>query len=471
MMFSFFSLLFSACSTPPCECPATDSGISASDTTAMPDTAVDVDSALPSDSGESDEEQSRIASVYLLGGQSNMAGFSQRSGLPPSLRSVQDDVQLYWSGLPGWRGLSPSSPHSSGYGHFTGPEASFGRLVANYYPEKNIHLIKHAVSGTDLYAFWNPGASPDDTSNMGEGYRVFQQTVFDGLAALEAQGFEVRVEGMIWMQGESDASYSPYAAAYQENLQNLIARVREDVATPDMEFIIGKIACTTEMCPDRNIVRLAQDAVAQEDPLVQTIETEDLERNFDDPWHYTGQSMRVIGMRFAEALLGLPQSPLPTPAVQLTGEWRNDYYGNYTVGWSFQLHEPVIVTDIGQIDIELDGLNHDTHLAFWREDTYELIFEGNIPKAASDSTSLLGYFRSTAIDPFLLTPGNYIVGLQSFVDNPDWYVYEAVYTASAEVSHTGYRHSEGSVLAFPWYAGATGETGAWFGPNFWYISP
>ena len=181
--------------------------------------------------------------------------------------------------------------------------------------------------------------------------------------------------------------------------------------------------------------------------------------------------MRVLGMRFAEALLDLPQRSLPTPAVQLTGEWRTDYSGNYTVGWSFQLNESILITDIGQIDIEYDGLNHDTTLAFWDEETYELIFEGHIPKAASSSTSLLGHFRSTAIDPFLLEPGNYIVGLQSFADNTDWYVSEAVYTASPALSHTGYRHAEGSVLSFPWYGGETGETGAWFGPNFWYRTP
>ena len=175
-------------------------------------------------------------------------------------------------------------------------------------------------------------------------------------------------------------------------------------------------------------------------------------------------------MRFAEALLELPQSPLPTPAVQLTGEWRTDYSGNYTVGWSFQLYSPITITDIGQIDIEYDGLNHDTMVALWNEDTYELVLEGHIPKAASASTSLLGHFRSTAIDPVDIEAGKYIIALQSFANNTDWYVSEAVYSASPAVSHTGYRHAEGSVLSFPWYAGETGETGAWFGPNFWYLN-
>ena len=73
------------------------------------------------------------------------------------------------------------------------------------------------------------------------------------------------------------------------------------------------------MCPERNTVRQAQTNVADADPNATTIETEDLQRNSDDPWHYTGQSMRVIGYRFAEAISDLPASTLPTAAIQLTG--------------------------------------------------------------------------------------------------------------------------------------------------------
>ena len=46
---------------------------------------------------------------------------------------------------------------------------------------------------------------------------------------------------MIWMQGESDANNSAYAAAYEANLTNLITAVRSDFSTPDMPFVVGRI--------------------------------------------------------------------------------------------------------------------------------------------------------------------------------------------------------------------------------------
>lgn len=64
--------------------------------------------------------------VYLLAGQSNMDGFGYITGLPPSLRLAQEDVTLYFHGVPG-----PLSPASTGGMTYVGPEMSFGRRLAD----------------------------------------------------------------------------------------------------------------------------------------------------------------------------------------------------------------------------------------------------------------------------------------------------------------------------------------------------
>ena len=80
------------------------------------------------------DPETEILDVYLLAGQSNMEGLGQVSALPPSLRVAQDDTWIYWSGVPEWRGLQPSSGYSSGWGDVFGPEVTFGRTMADANP-------------------------------------------------------------------------------------------------------------------------------------------------------------------------------------------------------------------------------------------------------------------------------------------------------------------------------------------------
>ena len=42
--------------------------------------------------------------VFIFAGQSNMVGLGQVNALPPSLRLMQSDVQIFSSGAIGWRG-------------------------------------------------------------------------------------------------------------------------------------------------------------------------------------------------------------------------------------------------------------------------------------------------------------------------------------------------------------------------------
>ncbi|MDP6931804.1 MAG: sialate O-acetylesterase, partial [Myxococcota bacterium] len=126
----------------------------------------------------SDTDAAETIEVYLLAGQSNMEGLGQVVALPQTQRVAQDDVWIYWSGVPVWRGLEPSSGYSSGWGAYFGPEVTFGRAMADALADQQVALIKHSVGGTDLEVYWDPGESSDDP-DQGEGYATFAQTVAD----------------------------------------------------------------------------------------------------------------------------------------------------------------------------------------------------------------------------------------------------------------------------------------------------
>lgn len=405
--------------------------------------------------------------VWLLAGQSNMVGIGQVTGLPPSLRVGQPDVEIFWSGVPAWRPLEPSSAYSSGSARYTGPETSFGRTLADSLPDVDVKLIKHAVGGTDLASYWHPGEYRDDPA-QGAGYRDWLATVDAGLAELDAAGTDYQIAGMIWMQGESDATSSHYAHAYAANMAHLIARVRDDVGVAELPFAQGLIDCLG-VCAYRDTVRSAQQAVADADPLVYAIETEDLGLYPADAWHYQGLGTRVMGERFAQVLLGDELATVPTNAVTLTGRYDHSYYGDYMVGWRFTVAEPVVVTDVGIFDLGDNGLAHSSQVAIWETDTQALLTIETVPAWDEADTTLLDGFRLVGVEPLVLEVGDYIIADQAFDTSFDYYVYNAQIEPGSELAWVEGRHSAGSSVAFPTsvVSGGLGSA-AWFGAGFRY---
>ncbi|MCB9778572.1 MAG: hypothetical protein H6742_08430 [Alphaproteobacteria bacterium] len=421
------------------------------------------------DSGGVDSGDSpRTVRVWVLAGQSNMVGIGQVNGLPPRLQLAQDDVEIWWSGEPRWRPLAPSSAYSSGTARYTGPEVSFGRTLADALPDTDVKLIKHAVGGTDLAAYWHPGEAAGDPA-AGEGYATLMDTVDAARDALDAAGIEYRIAGFVWMQGESDAIDADTAAAYQVNLQHLVERVRSDLRDPELPFVLGRIDCTG-VCAFRETVRAAQQAVADADPYVFAIETDDLGLYPADPWHYQGLGQRVMGERFAQALLGEEPADTPVAAVTWTGGYSSGYTGNYVVGWRFHLDRAVVVTDMGLLDVGGDGLAHTADVGLWDTDSGALLATATVPSWDAADSTLLDGFRTVAVEPFRLEPGDYVVGAQAFASNPDSYAYNGRIDTPPQVAWLEGRYGVGSALVLPTVVTeGTTATASWFGASFRFL--
>jgi hypothetical protein len=176
--------------------------------------------------------------VFLLGGQSNMQGTARSSKLPADLLSMPE-IRLYAagtgvpSGIAGqWVDLQPAN------GSAFGPEIGIGERMRDLCPGQPIALLKYAGSGTSLEIGWKPGANASDTGNWGPQFSAFVSTVNNGIAALEAQGWQPVIKGMCWLQGEQDSKdgldvpeSSTSADDYGANLAHFIGRVREQFAT------------------------------------------------------------------------------------------------------------------------------------------------------------------------------------------------------------------------------------------------
>jgi hypothetical protein len=246
-------------------------------------------------------QASAATKVFLLAGQSNMAGVGGYDSPIPSPYNVSQPAVRFWNDSnDGWVDLQ------SGFGFaptYFGPEVSFGyRLHSTIFPNDDIYLVKYALTSTSLAVDWKPDGS-------GPCYNMFKSRVNTALARLRKDGLSPTIAGMIWMQGEGDATEA-FAPAYAANLTNLIGKVRSDFASPDMPFVLGRILPTAGLPTNNAIVRIAQEAVPGQVGNASWINTDDLPLAY--PVHYGTQGQIELGIRFADQFV---QTPEPSSLV------------------------------------------------------------------------------------------------------------------------------------------------------------
>jgi len=248
---------------------------------------------------ESKNSNSKIK-VFLLGGQSNMTGWTPLSEISNELKHEYPEVIIWADGEAAsslsrrWMNLIPGLGKSESY---LGPELSFGPELAEYFPDEKIALLKCSWAGTDLVTQWRPPSSGKTTGYL---YENFIKSVHDGLAALPA-GTEPEIAGMIWMQGESDAILTKDVAdEYEYNLTNLINDLRSEFNVPQMPFVIGQISEARAWDAFGSTIRKAQLDVSKNVSNTSMIITTDFE--LTDAAHYNGKGQISLGERFATSM-------------------------------------------------------------------------------------------------------------------------------------------------------------------------
>jgi hypothetical protein len=260
--------------------------------------------------------------VILYGGQSNASGQGYVKYIPPEFVTDTTVLFYYSRWLQGkgpaetWIPLCQASETPDKFG----AELTLGTELHRLQPGKQFAMIKHALSGSNLYEQWRPGNSPADTAQWGAEFRKFVQTVEAGLAQLRNAGYEPRIRAMTWQQGEADArdiAGMEVSRAYGTNLRNFIIRVREQFHCPDMLFVYGYvIPVALPRFTGREEVRQAQQQLDQHSghPLALkgaiVVPTDDLPLRADEPnspypddkVHFSSKGMLELGIRYARAI-------------------------------------------------------------------------------------------------------------------------------------------------------------------------
>ena len=144
---------------------------------------------------------SKPIDVFFIGGQSNATGQGYMYNLPKTL-VLDTSVLIFHSGKPHLNSGGPSNTwaalhQASESPDRFGPELGFGNRIHELLPNKKIAIIKHAHSGTNLYHDWFPGRSGADTTHWGLQFKIFIETVMEGMQALRQQGFDPTIKGML----------------------------------------------------------------------------------------------------------------------------------------------------------------------------------------------------------------------------------------------------------------------------------
>lgn len=265
--------------------------------------------------------------VFIIAGESNAVGYnSSASLLPGPMKNPQNHIMFRFEegtkdsiqnpsqriASLNFRPLLYQTDYNYGtFGRFNngfGPEIHMAHNLFSWVLD-DVAVLKFAFNDTTLALEWNPMLP-------GVLYAELLTFINDSLNQLSQIGLTTELAGFFWVQGESDAANSFYASSYQYNLTQLVQNLRTDLGAPDMPVIISRLnqhihhSAAGIDVNDLNVVRTAQQTVANSEPKTCLIDTDDFQIDFD-LLHYNAEGQLFLGHRCATAYMGIADSIFP----------------------------------------------------------------------------------------------------------------------------------------------------------------
>lgn len=224
--------------------------------------------------------------TFVCAGQSNMVGKRCKPAeLPARLRGPSEVALFFDPKTKSWIPLEAGKTQAQGFG----PEIAFGAKMAELL-EQPVGVIKLSQGGTNLAKQWDPDS---DESPFAELRKIVD-------AARESR--EIRIAGMLWVQGGADAKSEEMASAYERNLRRLVESSREDFESPDLVFLSGRIPeKSSKTKPFWKLVRAAQQNLEFE--CYAWVNCDDISLG-PDGVHYDTAGMVQLGERQADLMAG-----------------------------------------------------------------------------------------------------------------------------------------------------------------------
>lgn len=248
--------------------------------------------AAQNSAGDSQPEQKPNLHIYLLIGQSNMAG---RAPFTEEEAAHMDRCSLL-NGEDQWEpAKNPLNRHSTIRKRMDvqqmGPGYTFAKTLLGEDQDITVGLVVNAQGGTRIEQ-WQKG-----THFYSEAVRRTKKAQQTGT-----------LKGILWHQGESN---SGNPATYLEDLTKLIRDLRNEFGDPSLPFVAGQVFYHPEKKPQTKQINDQIMKLPDLVPFTGSVSSENL-TTFDNT-HFDAQSIKLLGQRYAEEMLKIQANEPKNP--------------------------------------------------------------------------------------------------------------------------------------------------------------
>lgn len=272
--------------------------------------------------------------LVILAGASNARGKALNSDLSAADKAENELVQILNDGYRmenlGFVGDEPNNVRlqnvTSSLGDGTtefGPEVGMAQVMGKRYglteyDEPRSSIVKYSACGSTFYDHWMSETSVKDSSlhlnlndvrtnpklneEVGPLTNNYYQLIDKAIEEYNALGYDVKIDGVVFLHGEQDAKFSDNMEDYETVFTNFIHDTRNYVGDDDLPFVI--VESLTNSARYGNELRVIQKRVATNTNSI-FVETADLHVNNFEPWHFDASSTIELGKRVASELIAL----------------------------------------------------------------------------------------------------------------------------------------------------------------------
>ncbi|TKG95008.1 sialate O-acetylesterase [Puteibacter caeruleilacunae] len=228
-------------------------------------------------------EEAKDLDIYLLIGQSNMAG---RAEITSHEKDTLEGVFIFTGNAEEmWeKAANPLNKYSTIRKSISmqklGPGYAFAKQMRKGNGSRDIGLVVNAKGGSKIEE-WKPGS------------KFYNEAVARTREALKSG----RLKGIVWHQGESNATK---LKDYMEKLQTLIAELRKDLNAPNVPFVAGQLSEDKDFRKAFNVMILELPELVETSGVVKSKRTATI-----DETHFNTKSQLLMGKRFAKKMKAL----------------------------------------------------------------------------------------------------------------------------------------------------------------------
>ena len=193
------------------------------------------------------------------------------------------------------------------------PETGFMTEAKKLFKDEKVVYIKVAKGGQPICRWleeWQDiakknGLDENHIKRIHKGGKVeFYQPILDQYKEILEKHHKFESVTFCWMQGERDANGGGQPA-YKDSLKLLISKLRRDLERPDMNIVIGRLSDAGQKKPSWGAMRKIQMEIVDEEPSGAWVDVDDLNDREKDgkvinAVHYNRpEGYIILGQRFA----------------------------------------------------------------------------------------------------------------------------------------------------------------------------